>query len=526
MSIVNYYEVLGISPDANDEEIKAGYYNMLEVHKEEIAAEPQGLRWCFIQIGHDTLLDPAKREAHDAKIASSQTSVNSLVPAQTVTNTEKVQPRHQPQANHSSAVPQQPQVPQRPAPVQAPALTRHETPFQVPPRPTPQETPVSQNAGDSEGEDYLKHITKPVVDWSRMPWMQVNFSHLAESLQEAKKAANRSSLARFSKAVFTLGAMALVFFLVGVYASTFSLPQFKGFPVPAFLAVFVGISWARYYSRFWRKGRKIMYLVSIVLFAGASAASMMFGAEANSSSAVLAIFVVAVSLFIGWHGKKLVENKHQWGHSPVYDEKPLVKIPDQVILQTKVWGTAGDLSGATDKFGARNVTLGQAGELFTAELMEQILRIPGTRIFHGLQFPGSNNADVDHAIVNGNKVVFVDSKLWKAGDYSWNPDGTIVRRNGSSSTEIKSNFHAAIMGYHQRLPHLQMRSNILIHPASGKPMTIDNGKKLTGKRTKAPVTVMVTAQQFLEDTGAWFSEGTPGAIDKDLIHYLCSKLKL
>lgn len=526
---MNYYEVLGISPDANDEEIKAGYYNMLEVHKEEITAEPQGLRWCFIQIGHDTLLDPEKREAHDAKIASGQATVSGNVPAsaQKVANTEKVpsmQPQVQPHSHHSSVIPQQPQVQQNPAPVQAPAVTQHQAPFQIPPRSAPKEVTSSPSSGD--GEDYLKHITKPVIDWSRMSWMQQNFSHLAENLQETKKAENKSFLVRFTKGAFILGAMALAFFLIGIYASTFALPQFKGFPVPVFLAVFAGISWARYYSRFWRKGRKFMYAVSIVLFACASASSMVFGDKASSSSAVLAIFVVAVSLFIGWHGRTMVENKHKWAHSPRNNGKPLVKIPDQVILHTKVWGTAGDLSGATDKFGARNVALGQAGELFTAELMEQLLRIPGTRIFHGLQFPGSNNADVDHAIVNGNKIVFVDSKLWKAGDYSWNPDGTIVRRNGSSSTEIQSNFHTAIMGYYQRLPHLQMRSNILIHPASGKPMTIDNGKKLTGKKTKAPVTLMVTAQQFLEDTGAWFSEGTPGVIDKDLIHYLCSKLKL
>jgi hypothetical protein len=71
---------------------------------------------------------------------------------------------------------------------------------------------------------------------------------------------------------------------------------------------------------------------------------------------------------------------------------------------------------------------------------------------------------------------------------------------------------------------VEIRSNILIHSASGKPVNIDNSntEKTYGK---SPETRMVTAQQFLAETGAWFSEGKPGYVDKSIVKYLYAQLK-
>ncbi|WAH97537.1 hypothetical protein [Arthrobacter sp. MMS18-M83] len=42
-------------------------------------------------------------------------------------------------------------------------------------------------------------------------------------------------------------------------------------------------------------------------------------------------------------------------------------------------------------------------------MLELLLRIPGTAVYHGLRFPGHQDADVDHAVALGNVVYLLDS---------------------------------------------------------------------------------------------------------------------
>lgn len=89
-------------------------------------------------------------------------------------------------------------------------------------------------------------------------------------------------------------------------------------------------------------------------------------------------------------------------------------------VNQRVFGTGGGaLSSGSSRFSKENVAKGVAGERRTALALEALLRIPGTRIFHGLRFPGSRVADIDHAVVNGDRVLFIDSKFWKPGEYRW-----------------------------------------------------------------------------------------------------------
>ena len=77
------------------------------------------------------------------------------------------------------------------------------------------------------------------------------------------------------------------------------------------------------------------------------------------------------------------------------------------------------MSSGGNRFGKENAAKGVIGERRTALALDALLQIPGTRIFHGLRFPGSRVADIDHAVVNGNRVLFIDSKNWKPGEYRW-----------------------------------------------------------------------------------------------------------
>jgi hypothetical protein len=82
----------------------------------------------------------------------------------------------------------------------------------------------------------------------------------------------------------------------------------------------------------------------------------------------------------------------------------------------RIFGAPGGVLAAAAKFGQGRVEAGAKGEESTAVLLELLLRIPGTTVYHGLQFPGNDDADVDHAVAFGNFVYLLDSKLYRAGD--------------------------------------------------------------------------------------------------------------
>jgi hypothetical protein len=103
--------------------------------------------------------------------------------------------------------------------------------------------------------------------------------------------------------------------------------------------------------------------------------------------------------------------------SPETEQKNAVTdTKDQV---KRVYGKPGGVGNAVDKFGAAAVSAGVAGEKSTALLLDLLLKIPGVTIYHGLKFPGSETADVDHAVVHGRRVFLIDSKQYRSGEYRW-----------------------------------------------------------------------------------------------------------
>lgn len=84
--------------------------------------------------------------------------------------------------------------------------------------------------------------------------------------------------------------------------------------------------------------------------------------------------------------------------------------------------------GGRTVFGAPGTERDELAERLTAELLEAYLtRLPGARIFHGLAWPGSVFADVDHAVLCGKRLVLIESKLWLPGHYETAEDGRLLR---------------------------------------------------------------------------------------------------
>lgn len=161
-------------------------------------------------------------------------------------------------------------------------------------------------------------------------------------------------------------------------------------------------------------------------------------------------------------------------------------------LKCFIYGTPGSVGDATDVFDAGNLKAGVRGEKSTAELLRMISDIPGTNVFHGLRFPGSANADVDHAVVNGNTVFLIDSKQYRPGVYQWDFDGSDDILTGDGRTyenhmAIAAAGYQAILGNHVNIvPVVMIHGNGVIigaYPSVSKGvrlMTADQAARFIG----------------------------------------------
>ncbi|MGT2463609.1 nuclease-related domain-containing protein [Sinomonas atrocyanea] len=132
----------------------------------------------------------------------------------------------------------------------------------------------------------------------------------------------------------------------------------------------------------------------------------------------------------------------------------------------KAFGAPGGVRAAGARFGAAQVEAGAVGEEATALLLDLVLSIPGTAVFHGLQFPHDDAADVDHAVARGNVVFLIDSKLYRWGTYEWHvrrDRDLIVRADGYGSPRHNA-MHAAAEGYRALLgPRIEVIPLVLVH---------------------------------------------------------------
>jgi hypothetical protein len=94
------------------------------------------------------------------------------------------------------------------------------------------------------------------------------------------------------------------------------------------------------------------------------------------------------------------------------------------------YGTPGGSVGGGDDpgrwAGAGAVEHGRAGEVEVAKLLAATFaRDPDAHVFHDLRIPGCQ-ANVDHAVVTGSRVLLLDAKRWKPGFY-WTLGGKTRR---------------------------------------------------------------------------------------------------
>lgn len=190
--------------------------------------------------------------------------------------------------------------------------------------------------------------------------------------------------------------------------------------------------------------------------------------------------------------------------------------------ENNIYGLPGQLEDAIAKFGVDNVEAGIEGEKRTASILEQVATtIPSARVFHGLGFPGSQTADVDHGILVGNRLVLIDSKMWKENHYAWDQTGNIteIMPNGFRRQRI-THFPAAVEKYNNMLPKVEVRGWILVHPRNGR----DN--KLSFDNRYARNTEIGNAEDAINEIGDWLLEGKKSQIvNRKTIRTLFNNMK-
>lgn len=147
----------------------------------------------------------------------------------------------------------------------------------------------------------------------------------------------------------------------------------------------------------------------------------------------------------------------------------------------------------------------QWSERLTAELLSGYFRrLPGARIFHGLALPGSVFADIDHAVLRGNRLVLIESKAWLPGVYAATSSGGLSR-NGQRFRGGSSNLDSAVAAYRGLLPEIEVSAALVIYPSRA-------GEISTTAAHHATTVTPTTPEQFVRDIGAWLAD-EPATVD-------------
>jgi hypothetical protein len=172
-------------------------------------------------------------------------------------------------------------------------------------------------------------------------------------------------------------------------------------------------------------------------------------------------------------------------------------------------------SGGRTVFGRPGADTDQLAERLTARLLAEYLApLPGARIFHGLAWPGSVFADVDHAVLRGRRLVLIESKLWLPGHYTADDAGT-VWRNGHPFRGGAIRLPDGVSEYRELLPDVEVRGVLLVYPSRA-------GEVTTGEPPEVPAPPM-SPERFVREIGEWLAD-EPATVDREIFRTVLERV--
>lgn len=216
----------------------------------------------------------------------------------------------------------------------------------------------------------------------------------------------------------------------------------------------------------------------------------------NTPYLIISGALVLGAFVFGFLFSKSLPYKQRVKAPKVIYRKEMVEIPATYSRERyypapgAIHGTPGGVGTSENTFSQEAIAAGVKGEENTAEMLKLLLKIPGTSIFHGLKFPGSRTADVDHAVSHGNTVYLLDSKMFRSGVYEWDRFDEVIL--SSSSPDKKNHMDAATKGYRAMMSGGSVIPLVIIH---GRDIQIGQN------RWSANGVGLFTAQEAMEFMG-------------------------
>lgn len=236
-------------------------------------------------------------------------------------------------------------------------------------------------------------------------------------------------------------------------------------------------------------------------------------------------YIVARKKISGSSGKS--SNRSTRPKGSVSKPQNLVQNPSRVSPQTNidlptrgilVLGNAGSgLSSSRGKFGDAKVNAGILGEQETVSLLIAAFRNSQYPVVlvNSIEFAGSKNADVDHAIIAGRYVFLIDSKKYREGNYMATSSNMVITqgKNGKMGYR-KIHMDSALENYRKMIPMARFPKAYVIIHSSGNVVGNQMGGVMFG-----------TPQQVVSDIRSQVMSIASKTIDKSIVDIINARRK-
>lgn len=432
--MANLYEILGVSEDATQQEIKTSYRKLSRRYHPDMTGDAEGHFFKMLAEAHETLVDPERREAYDA-------TLNNADPPWEKT----YEPRGE----------------------------------SAPPRSAPAGIPAA-----------------PAINWDSVKW---------------KKEYPRREKVVFKKPyqdkAILLSVLSIIL-LVSAGFISLGIPLFNEYPIS--LIAVLGLAILGIQLSQFKIDEKWFGVIAGMFIVANGAIMVMWGGE-KIGLGFLETFLLAASASLMvyaylTHIKWLIVKKNR-GVMGMTNKQ--VKTGQKWSSQTRTIHPGGESDQR-----ANNVAEKRSGSL-----VEELVTIPGTRILNGVLHPTSTWEKVQHVALNGNKVYLVDSLMLPGGQYYWIDGDTISAvRPAGYEYDVAVGTPTALREFRRTFIEADFRACIVLYSLDGEPIElIDHHQSHDGVE-------LFTPQDFIEDSGEWFTEGKIGVINRGLLNGFVNRL--
>lgn len=184
-------------------------------------------------------------------------------------------------------------------------------------------------------------------------------------------------------------------------------------------------------------------------------------------------------------------------------ERLLVKLAEEALpgdsSLTRVWGQPAQtvLSGV-GLYPGVNPMRAIIAQREVGKALEQLARMPGIRIIHGLDAPGRASGSVPHAVIAGRRIALIDAQLVAPGHYGIDRKGRMTR-DGEVFQTTATEFPHAVERYYELFGEgVQLRGWITFLAEREGELAVDNS--LTWERVR-----LATCHSVLREVGDWLA---------------------